>query len=296
MKVLSISGGATKISGLYGKVETLVREFGYKPDIITGVSSGAILSVPVALGMWDKLKPIVLDFTTDDIFDIPPFKGESFSFKGLLRVLLGKPSFGRQLKLRETLKNVVTEKDFVRFKMGVALKEIPEVFIGVTNFNTGQFIPIRVSTLSYKEYLDYTLASASIPLAVEAVKINGNYYYDGGVLHHTCASRIIDYYKERITHCITVYSRPEVPDKSYPNFNQIDASQVFKALTDLQTIQISLSDQHVEKLLCEKYNIRLKQAFCPKVLTSLYDTDPKRLRELYNLSREENIEDYLDFI
>tara|TARA_R110002124_G_scaffold283449_2_gene459493 strand:- start:12221 stop:12427 length:207 start_codon:yes stop_codon:yes gene_type:complete len=48
MKVLNFSGGAFKASGHVGASEVLIKN-GYKPDIITGVSLGAVLAVPIAL-------------------------------------------------------------------------------------------------------------------------------------------------------------------------------------------------------------------------------------------------------
>ena len=59
MKIYNLSGGATKIGGLFAKSERIIKEFGYKPDIISGVSSGALLALPIALGKWDELYKII---------------------------------------------------------------------------------------------------------------------------------------------------------------------------------------------------------------------------------------------
>jgi predicted acylesterase/phospholipase RssA len=48
MKHLEISGGGTKIAGLFSVCESIIKERGYKPDIISRISGGALLSVPLA--------------------------------------------------------------------------------------------------------------------------------------------------------------------------------------------------------------------------------------------------------
>ena len=206
---------------------------------------------------------------------------------------MGKPSLGTQNNLRLTVSKLITEDDFDKYING----KYPKVYIGVTNFNSGEFELINVLDLDYEDYLDYVIASASIPFAVEAVEINGDFYFDGGVLHHTCATEVIRKFKSKITHCITVFSRPRNMDLSYDVFNQIDITQVAKQYENISTAYASLTDQIVEKELCTQYKIKNIQVFCPSVLKSLYDVDPIRLKELY--IRSYNIEDkkyYTEFI
>jgi predicted acylesterase/phospholipase RssA len=294
MKIFNLSGGATKIGGLFAKSERIIKEFGYKPDIISGVSSGALLALPIAMGKWDELKILIHNIKSEDIFDNSPFnKDGKVTLKGLWRLLMGKPSFGTQNNLRTTLSKLITEDDFDKYING----KYPKVYIGITNFNSGEFELINICNLSYEDYLDYVIASASIPFAVEGVEINGEIYFDGGVLHHTCTTEVIRKFKSKITHCITVFSRPRNMDLSYDLFDQIDITQVAKQYENISTAYASLTDQIVEKDLCTQYKIKNMQVFCPNVLKSLYDVDPARLKELY--TRSYNIEEkkyYTEFI
>jgi predicted acylesterase/phospholipase RssA len=294
MKVYNLSGGATKIGALFAKSERIIKEFGYKTDIITGVSSGALLSLPIALGKWEELKNLVLNITPEDIFDNKPVnKKGQITLKGIWRLLLGKPSLGTQNNLYKKLTQLITEEDFFIYKKG----NYPKIYVGVVNFNTGGFELIDISKCDYNQYLEYTIASASIPFAVEGVEINGDVYFDGGVLHHTCTNELIRKYKDKITHCITVFSRPKTIDTSYELFSQIDVTQVLKQYEHITTSFTSTNDQKVEKELCKQYKIKNLQVFSPKVLKSLYDTDPNRLKELY--IRSYNTEDkkyYIDYI
>jgi len=294
MKIYNLSGGATKIGGLFAKSERIIKEFGYKPDVISGVSSGALLALPIAMGKWDELKALITTITLDHIFDnYPVNKKGKITLKSIWRLLIGKPSLGTQNNLRKTLSSLITEKDFDKYING----RYPKVYIGVTNFNSGEFELINVQNLDYEQYLDYVIASASIPFAVEGVEIDGDIYFDGGVLHHTCATEVIRKFKTKITHCITVFSRPRNMDLSYDLFDQIDITQVAKQYENISTAYASLTDQIVEKELCTQYKIKNMQVFCPSVLKSLYDVDPVRLKELY--IRSYNIEDkkyYTEFI
>ena len=294
MKIYNLSGGATKIGGLFAKSERIIKEFGYKPDIISGISSGALLALPIAMGKWDELKLLIHNIKSDNIFDNSPVneKGK-ITLKAIWRLLMGKPSLGTQNNLRKTLSSLITEKNFNEYING----KYPKVYIGVTNFNSGGFELISVFDLDYEDYLDYVIASASIPFAVEGVEIDEDIYFDGGVLHHTCSTEVIRKYKSKITHCITVFSRPRNMDLSYELFNQIDITQVAKQYENISTAYASIVDQQVEKELCTQYKIKNIQVFCPRVLKSLYDVDPIRLKELY--TRSYNIEDkkyYTEFI
>ena len=99
MKHLGISGGGTKIGGLFGVVETLYTK-GFTPDIISGISAGAILTVPVALGKFDQIRDLILNITLDDFFSKKPIKEKGSLTPGALwNALRGKPYLGKQENL-----------------------------------------------------------------------------------------------------------------------------------------------------------------------------------------------------
>lgn len=96
MKHLGISGGGTKIGGLYGAASVLMREKNYLPDVISGISAGAILSVPLAMGLFDELEKLLLHFSLKDFFSLPPIKdnGKIRTANAIVRILNGDPYFG----------------------------------------------------------------------------------------------------------------------------------------------------------------------------------------------------------
>src|SRR5687767_5122260 len=117
MKHLGISGGGTKIAGLYGVAEALLVEKKFKPDIISGISAGAILSLPLALGKFKEVKELVLNFTLDDFFSKKPVKQNGkFTLGALWRVLSGKPYLGKQGELEKKLRAIVSQEEFLAYQ------------------------------------------------------------------------------------------------------------------------------------------------------------------------------------
>src|SRR5687768_7230011 len=118
MKHLGISGGGTKIAGLFGVAETLMIEKNFKPDVISGISAGAILSLPLALGKFDEVKKMVLSFTLKDFFSDPPVKENGkFTMGALWRVVTGKPYLGKQENLEKKLKAMISKEEFESYQI-----------------------------------------------------------------------------------------------------------------------------------------------------------------------------------
>ena len=283
--LLNISGGSTKIAGLLAKCEHVLLDVGYRPDVVTGVSAGAILALPIVLGKWDEMRETVLSVRPGDVFDSRPFNDAGkVSFRAAVRVMLGEGSLGTQANLEKQIRKLVTKTELVSYQRDTSL---PQIIIGCTNYNTGKFKMFDVKKLSYEEYVKLTLASASIPIVVEAVKVHGAYWYDGGVCHHTCSVPYLTPSTRGVRNVVTIYSRPKEPDTSHNNFNMVDLSQVLTRTLDLMTDNVSLRDSEAEELICGSGEINLVQTFCPRILTSLYDMDHARLRELYDRCRHD---------
>src|SRR5688572_29909699 len=113
MKHLGISGGGTKIAGLLGAAEVLLKEKNFKPDVIYGISAAAILSVPLVMHKFDAVKEIVLNLTLDTFFSECPVKDNgSIRLAAVLKAILRKPYLGKQGNLEKTIRNVISREDF----------------------------------------------------------------------------------------------------------------------------------------------------------------------------------------
>jgi len=98
MKHLGISGGGTKIGGLFGAAEVLMQEKGFQPDYISGISAGAILSVPLAMRKFDVVRKLVLNISLKDFFSQKPVtKKGNFNIPRVVQnITAGKPYLDRQ--------------------------------------------------------------------------------------------------------------------------------------------------------------------------------------------------------
>lgn len=290
-KLLNLSGAGTKISGLCGACDYIFNVLGYRPTDISGISSGGILSIPMALRKWDLLREVTQVFNTNDIFDNKPInKKNRVNLKSIFRAIFGKPSLGTQNNLKKTISQIVTEEEFYRYQNG----DFPNCWIGAVDFKTANrlIVNIKEKKYTYKDYIELTNASASIPLVVEGVKFKiedyENILYDGGVRNHILSSWMLKNIPN-VSESISVFSRPEkyvdILDNDWSDNNIIN---VFMRLNDINAIEISKKDEREEKYLIELMNYKLvnkikhKQVFIPYIIKEMYDTDPTKLRKLYN--------------
>tara|TARA_R110002126_G_scaffold289552_1_gene444690 strand:- start:1556 stop:2434 length:879 start_codon:yes stop_codon:yes gene_type:complete len=278
MKVLNLSGGAFKASGHVGVCEVLLKN-GYKPDIITGVSAGAVLAVPMALGLWGKMIRFSTHLKLKQIFSKAPIlENGKISKTSYWRFIRRKESLGVMGNLARTISEVVTPSNFKEYKN----TKYPIVYIMAVDSATGKRYFFNVKELSYNDYIKLTVASASVPLANEKVRYNGLYLTDGGIRNGIISHWLFEKYKSEIKESISIYTRPqELTNLLDQNWKpeQVEES----AMRDLQImmLQISIADEKREKALAELYKIKSTQLFLPKVLEHSFDTNPIALRNLY---------------
>lgn len=286
MYILNLSGAATKIAGLAGAAYYVFNDYNFRPNIITGISSGAILTVPIAMRKWDTVNYLVKNFGLTDIFDKPPVNEKNkVRFNAYVRAAIGKSSFGTQGNLPKTLSKVITEEDWFRYQCG----DYPECYIGSVDFRTGsRFITnLKDKGISYKMYLTLVNASASIPLAVEPVKIGDKILYDGGTRNHILGAWALKKFPN-IKESISVYARPKdyfgLVNPDWTDGNLID---VFERYTDISMIEVSKRDEREEIYTSTVWGVDHKQIFIPSIIKDLYDTDPVKMSMLYDVGYKE---------
>lgn len=283
-KVLNLSGAATKIAGLAGVTDYLHNIKGFRPTDITGISSGALLALPIALRKWDSIRELTQTFTLDDIFDIKPIdESNKVTLRAKLRVMLGGSSLGTQNNLYKTLQKIITREDFNRYQNG----DFPNVWVGSVDFKTGgrHIVNIKNKNITYEEYQLLVNASASIPLAVESVKYKDMILYDGATRNHILSCWALENIPN-ITETISVFARPEdyssVLEDGWVDKNVLT---VFERYADINIIEISKRDEKEERLLIKTMDrdIKSRQIFIPTIIKEMYDTNPVKLRKLYNV-------------
>jgi predicted acylesterase/phospholipase RssA len=290
-RMLNLSGASTKISGLAGAADYIYNVIGYRPTDITGISAGSLLSVPIAMRKWETIKELTQTFKLDDIFTIKPIdENNKLTFRAKIRAITGKSSFGTQGNLYKTLAKVITPKDFKRYQEG----DYPNCWVGCVDAKSGARLiaNLKDKKYTYQDFLKLVVASTSIPLAVEPVPFNDMILYDGGIRNHILSAWALEEFSDSITETISIFSRPQefhsILDRNWKDNNMLN---VFERISDISIIEVSKKDEKEEQLLLEllnhdEENVKHAQIFIPSIIKELYDTDPKKLRELYKAGYE----------
>lgn len=280
MKHLGISGGSTKISGLTGAAYQVLQQYGYKPDVISGVSAGSILSLPIVFKKWDMMEKVVKNLTLSEFFDIVPVTSSGgFTIRGILRVIFGKESLGSQKNLVNELKSFITPCEFEEYKANV---NMPPIYIGTVDFQNAARQVFNLKEVQYADYLNIVLASSSIPIFCESVHMKpadkDMYLFDGGVRQHILTPWVLQNVGG-ITESVSIYSRPENYDIGA--WSPGNVMSVLQRYVNITNVEISKSDEALEDLLCRDMGVKQCKIFLPTIMTSLYDCDPTRLAQLY---------------
>jgi predicted acylesterase/phospholipase RssA len=191
---LVLQGGGALGAFEYGALRRLYEEPTFSPDIIAGVSIGAINAACLAGAKDDPLKTLefVWDrFTVRAPWFVPPEAQRFLS-------LFGSPSFFNARydymagaswtslywtdPLRRLLEDVL---DFDKLNAGPV-----NLLISATNVQTGdiEVFDNRVTRIT----ADHIVASGSLPPAFPMTSIRNQYYWDGGLFNNTPLSPVIE--------------------------------------------------------------------------------------------------------
>jgi predicted acylesterase/phospholipase RssA len=279
-KALAISGGSTKIGFLAGASIELMKVHDY--DIITGISAGSIISLMLSIGEFDILQNAVLECTQDDFFKVSPTNDKgTIKFRSIFRVLAGKHSLG-EFTLIDLLKKYYT------IEMHEKLQNSGKVVkIGAVNMNLIRIEYCDIAKADYETALQWVVASSSIPLATDAVKIGDYYYYDGGVLEHVGGMEALE---SGANHLDVIYSRSQnleirAKDLAWKPNNIF--SVVMRTL-DVMATRISFENESEIDLYCKYKKIPLTNYFAPFTLTdNLYKMDKDLSKAWFDLGKKE---------
>lgn len=158
---LALSGGGIKGLCHAGAIKAL-EEYGIKPDIISGVSAGAVVGALYADG-----------YTPDEIGDF--FK--NVSFREMTRVHVHEGGFFKIDDFEKFLGKTLRAKTFE--ELAIPLR------IVATNLDKGKSVTFTEGTI-----VDKIIASSSVPALFAPKVIDGNHYVDGGVFKNLPASTI----------------------------------------------------------------------------------------------------------
>lgn len=280
INILSNSGASTNLEAIAG-TSINILERGFKPDIIDGNSSGALIAPLLAMQRLKDLRHFALNYTPKSAFSISPVnsKGKP-TIRGIYRVFTGRPSFGEMDNLYCTLMDAFTKEHWKEYKIN---NQMPPIYVATVGYKSGKLFKTNLKKVeTYEDCIKYIIASASIPLMVKYVDINGDLHYDGGWRTHTLAPYTQERFKGRINRHISIYSRPknyfiERNDKN-PNF--ID---VLTRSFEIMNMEISKSNERSEINFRNNHNLNIDDmVFMPYLLkTKTYEFGNNQ--EKYNI-------------
>jgi len=160
---IALSGGGIK--GLcHAGVLKALEEKGIKPDILSGVSAGAVVGALYSDG-----------YSPDEI----AFLFEDISFRQMTKIRIPDGGFLRIDAFQKFLSDKLKSKTFE--ELSIPLRVV------ATNLDKG-----RSEVFSSGELIDPVIASCSVPVLSTPKKINNAHYVDGGVLKNFPVSTIRD--------------------------------------------------------------------------------------------------------
>lgn len=153
---VALSGGGARGFAHAGALMA-IEEAGLRPDVIAGVSAGAVIAVLYAGGVSPKDMPAIFD---------------NSGFRSLAKFNIGKGGLFRIDKFKDMILRSIGGKTMLEDL------DIP-TFIGATDLEAG-----APAVFSSGEIGPRMMASCSIPIVFKPIEINGRHYVDGGVLRN----------------------------------------------------------------------------------------------------------------
>lgn len=219
---LVLSGGGARGFATLGALKAL-DEQGFKPDMISGVSAGAIAAAFYASG----LKP-------EEIFELMDHK-QIYNF---IRFRFPKRSFFYFDGFKNLLGDYFGEMDLRELNIPVV--------VAAVNLNDGKVIYFRKGKIR-----DILLATASIPILFPPVEIEGKLYSDGGILDNLPAWPI----RQKCDFILGINANPVEYQKDFGSLISI-SERILKLLVKEHADKfIHLCDEYVLLENLEDYNL-----------------------------------------
>jgi predicted patatin/cPLA2 family phospholipase len=284
-RALCLSGGGSKGAWAGGLVQQFIEERGYDWDMYFGTSTGSLLNTLIPLKDMKRLKEAYTNVTNKNIFSVDPFtkRGKLNIFNAIWRIINSKTSLGESGGLEKILKSMFSPDDFYNIR-----KLDKHVWSCVSDYTHNQVQYGYNQNLTYDEYIKYTLASTSVPLAMNLVTVNGSDHLDGGVLMHVPIQKAIDEGADEVD---VIILRPEKIDTT--EWRPKNILDVMLRTIDIMQEHISEANVLIAQLNAGKKDVKLRIRYTPYKLTDnslMFDKELmlKWWDEGYEFGRKEN--------
>lgn len=321
---LFMSGAAMKISFMAGAAINLIRK-GTVFNTFVGISSGSILSFSLAVGKITETEDFMLKYTQKDVFKERPnsIKGMIMSF---YRLITGKSYILDQSKLEETIKSVISQRDFDLWKDN---PKSPDCYVGVVDMKNGEIKYFDLKNYTYDQSVKLVLASSSIPFFTKPVEMFNKVLVDGGNRDHIGSSNFLTDYNSKYDRIYSIFSRPFhennfekwklpksskkgvilfwlwalvyvtpeiVPGEDFLSLillglclKQVNIHKVLLRSIEIFNLETSLNDEKITDYICKEKGIEQVKIFAPYKLSSkTYDITPETSKKWYRMGIHES--------
>jgi NTE family protein len=171
---LVLSGGGAKGAFQVG-AEKFAREVaGYRWDVISGVSIGALNGALIAMGRYQQLEDFWKTLSPAKLYG----RSTGHAAHIVKRMVMRKPSFYTNYPIREFI-----DREVDASKMAVDLR------VGAVSMTSGEY---RVFKGSDPHFKDALLASMALPPIFPPIKVGTDHMFDGGVRKVSPVSDVLD--------------------------------------------------------------------------------------------------------
>lgn len=282
VEVWSFSGGAVKWISLAEGAKVSIERKGY-PDVIIGVSAGALLAPIIAVSKYlpdvlDKAIEIGSTLKTKDMFPYKnnhPFRNNGkITPNATFRVITGHNHLAWQ-DIAPLYKRVFTQEVFEVFKKS----DIKCYAFGVKGKNYSPKVVCLNNASCVDELIRMIELSSRIVPFVQPAIYKGEGYIDGGFIAMNAAWVLAPYLnmKELITYYTNEPSTSIGDNKNWDkNVLQITANSMNGSV-----YWHSVKDRIIEHLYCKAHDIKYLRIDYPcTAIDEVYDTDEHQLREV----------------
>lgn len=275
MRALVISGGASKIAFGIGAATELQKNHAY--DLYVGISAGSIISLFASIGKLDSLYNAILTLRLKDIFSVQPTnKSGGISFLGKLRLLFGKNSIAKNSRFKKKLCSMFEEAEFNKIKNGVKT-----VVVGATNFTYKRIDYTELNEQNYVDAMEWVFVSSNVPCVGEPSKINGSWYFDGGVSDYIGISEAI---KRGATEIDVILHSPMGMTTTEADlaWEPTSVLAIAKRTVEIMYESIECHNLLLGKIIQKNLAIKINFYYPENILTDdVYNFDENKLKEWY---------------
>ncbi len=267
MRALVISGGGSKGAFGGGVAQYLLQEKMYKYDILIGSSTGSLLIPHLALGKVEKIYNAYTNVDMGKIFNINPFVVKHKDdldivtinhFNVLLQFLKGRRTFGESQKLRNYIKDTLSEEDFQQLKVSFC-----DIIVTVTNLSHNDVEYKSIKDFDYNEFCDWIWISCNYIPFMSLASRNNCEYGDGGFSSLVPIREAINRGATEVD-VVILETETQISPKSV-------GKNPFSLMIDLfQTLlnQVEKHDITIGKLAAKNKNVKLNLYYTPTYLTN----------------------------